>query len=79
MPIASPNWSDTALLQTLFSSLVAFFWLRFGGSGDREHIDAVTGQPNVREKYADVVRKYADVVRRTKSPSNELTARLNGK
>jgi hypothetical protein len=54
------NWKRTetlvlafslTALQTLFSSLlVAFFWLRFGGSGDREHIDAVTGQSNVREQ-----------------------------
>ena len=54
------NWKRTetlvlafslTALQTLFSSLlVAFFWLRFGGSGDHEHIDAVTGQSNAREQ-----------------------------
>src|SRR5882762_7669392 len=56
----SYNWKRTetlvlafslTALQTLFSSLlVALFWLQFGGCGDREHIDAVTGRSNVREQ-----------------------------
>jgi hypothetical protein len=54
------NWKKTGALvlalsltalQTLFSSLlVAFVWFRFGGSGDHDHIDASTGQVNVRER-----------------------------
>jgi hypothetical protein len=43
-------FSLTALQTLLSSLLVAFFWLRFGGTGDRDHVDAVTGQVNVRER-----------------------------